>query len=153
MSLRFVPSSAPDAASAASATAVAVGTGSAYAVHDALRAGGPRAVRADVIQGHPLESHLQKWDATQDSFKLASVRQTQGAHMPIRILMERELVGQRMRIPALKRTPFAEDILSGRDMNIEFEDFLGDMDSTVHRVDVHGAMEVKMGMSRNGMPL
>ncbi|KAI9355088.1 proteasome maturation factor UMP1-domain-containing protein [Zopfochytrium polystomum] len=153
MSLRFVPTSA--ASAGANPTGVAAAgidsnAAAVFGVHDTLRAGF-KSVRSDVIQAHPLENHLRAWNDTQESMRLASARHLYGAHMPIRLQMEREIVKQRQRVPTLRRTRLAEDILSGNDCNIEFEDFLGDRDASVYLVDPHGAMERALGMSKGTM--
>ncbi|KAJ3105427.1 hypothetical protein HDU96_008574 [Phlyctochytrium bullatum] len=49
------------------------------------------------------------------------------------------------RAPVLKTSNLAQDILAGRDTTIEFEDFLGDTDPSMHLLDVHGAMERTLG--------
>ncbi|KAI8855272.1 proteasome maturation factor UMP1-domain-containing protein [Chytridium lagenaria] len=124
-----------------------LGGDSFYGVHDSLR-DGLKTVRGDVIPGHPLESSLNKWNETQDELHLNLAQRLHGAHMPIRIQMERFLLSQPKRIPVLKTSNLALDILAGRDESIEFEDFLGDADPSLHIMDVHGTMERTLGHRR-----
>ncbi|KAJ3097449.1 hypothetical protein HDU97_004859 [Phlyctochytrium planicorne] len=118
----------------------AVGEDSTYGVHDTLRHG-IKTVRSEIMPGHPLESSLKNWDETQDALHLELAERLHGTHMPIRIQMERFLISKPKRIPVLKTSNLGMDILAGRDTNIEFEDFLGDVDPALHPLDVHGTME------------
>ncbi|KAI8618525.1 proteasome maturation factor UMP1 [Chytriomyces sp. MP71] len=127
-------------------------THSAYAVHDTMRSG-LHTVRGEVLAGHPLEAHLENWDATQMQLKLDMARSVYGLHQPLRIQMEHHLVSQPKRIPVLKQSRLAEDILAGKDESIEFEDFLGDADPSLYLLDVHGCAERALGMSKGGAPL
>ncbi|KAJ3075476.1 hypothetical protein HDU98_007974 [Podochytrium sp. JEL0797] len=148
MSFRIVPSTHH-----ASLTTASVGadTHSSYKVHDTMRSG-LHTVRSDVLAGHPLEAHLENWDLTQQQLRLDMARSVYGLHQPLRIQMEQHLVSKPKRIPVLKQSNLAQDILSGKDSTIEFEDFLGESDPSMFLLDVHGAAERSLGMTR-GAPL
>ncbi|KAJ3248054.1 hypothetical protein HDU78_002147 [Chytriomyces hyalinus] len=125
---------------------------SQYKVHDTMR-NGIHTVRSDVIAGHPLEAHLQNWDLTQEQLKLDMARSVYGLHQPLRLQMEKHLVNQPKRLSVLKQSNIAQDILSGKDSTIDFEDFLGDQDPSLFLLDVHGCAERQFGLSRTGAPL
>ncbi|KAJ3388871.1 recombinase rad51 [Entophlyctis sp. JEL0112] len=142
---RFVPS-----ANATPATAAAGSDShSQYKVHDSLR-NGIMSVRSTVIAGHPLEAHLANWEETQDRFKLNTARCAYGLHQPLRMQMERHFVSKPNRIPVLKQSNLADDILSGKDSTIDFEDFLGESDPSMYLMDVHGTAERTLGMTSSG---
>ena len=66
-----------------------------------------------------------QWNATHDELQLNLHRHAYGLHAPIRVKMERAFVSQRHRLPALPQSNLGLSILTGDDINIEFEDFLG----------------------------
>ncbi|KAJ3031805.1 UNVERIFIED_CONTAM: hypothetical protein HDU68_012311 [Siphonaria sp. JEL0065] len=134
-----------------SKAAVGADSHSHYKVHDTMR-NGLHTVRSDVIGGHPLEAHLENWDLTQQQLKLDMARSVYGLHQPLRIQMEQHIVSQPKRIPVLKQSNLAHDILTGKDSTIEFEDFLGESDPSMFLLDVHGCAERTLGMTK-GAPL
>ncbi|ORY51433.1 proteasome maturation factor UMP1 [Rhizoclosmatium globosum] len=148
MSFRIVPS----AHASSSAAAAGADSHSQFKVHDTMR-NGMHTVRSTVMPGHPLEAHLENWDLTQQQLKLDMARSVYGLHQPLRIQMEQHLVNKHVkRIPVLKQSNLAQDILTGKDSTIDFEDFLGDSDPSMFLLDVHGAAERTLGMTR-GAPL
>ncbi|KAJ3203296.1 hypothetical protein HDU67_010275 [Dinochytrium kinnereticum] len=118
MALRIRPETLADRSQ------TSVGGDSFYGVHDSLR-NGMKTVRGDVMPGHPLESSLRNWEETQDRLHLNLAQRLHGAHMPVRIHMERFLLSQPKKMPVLKNSNLGLDILAGRDTDIDFEDFLG----------------------------
>ncbi|KAJ3194476.1 hypothetical protein HK101_002635 [Irineochytrium annulatum] len=128
-----------------------VGDHTTYGVHDTFREG-PRTVRSEIIAGHPLEHRLAEWEPTQEKLKMNLLRRAHGLHMPIRLQMEKALLTQETRrIPVLKSSNLALDILAGKDTSIDFEDFLGDSDPSYFLMDVHSTMERKLKMSPAGL--
>ncbi|KAJ3125963.1 hypothetical protein HK100_010520 [Physocladia obscura] len=146
MSLRIVPTTN------AQNSVATVGADTEYKVHDTMR-NGIHTVRSQVIAGHALEDHLSKWEETQEQLKLNLARNVYGLHQPLRMQMERHFVEKPNRIPVLKQSNLAQDILSGKDSTIEFEDFLGESDPSMYLLDVHGVAERVVGLSKNGAPL
>ncbi|KAL2916303.1 hypothetical protein HK105_204059 [Polyrhizophydium stewartii] len=123
-----------------------MGKGTEYGTHDTLR-DGLRTVRSMTAKGHPLESHLESWDVTQDALKLNMARSAFGVHLPLRIQMERALVKQHVHaIPVLPQRNLALDVLNGKLDTIEFEDFLGDVRTPTNMLDPHTAMEQVLRM-------
>jgi len=99
---------------------------------------------------HPLESRLAQWTATQDALKLEGLRRTFGMAEPIRRGMELKVVREgEWRPLALggERPGLHEDILSGRDTSIQWEDvFTGSEMRSV--VGFHEEMERKVRMGQ-----
>ncbi|KAJ3302186.1 hypothetical protein HDU76_005561 [Blyttiomyces sp. JEL0837] len=126
------------------------GDGTNYGVHDTMR-NGLRTIRSEVTGAHPLENHLSKWDETQEALRMTMLSDVYGMHAPLRLKMEKHLVSQKRRIPVLKNTNLAMEILTGRDQTIDFEDYLGDGNAVeTHLLDVHGVMETSLRMSKTG---
>jgi proteasome maturation protein len=98
-------------------------TANELGVHDTLRYG-PKSFVSSLTATHPLEHRLRKWDETQDDMKLEISRRIFGIHAPVRLLMERSLVSQTRRHPALPSSQLGLDILMGRDESIGVEDVL-----------------------------
>jgi len=100
-SFRIVPANAPKSASVTE-------TSNSLGLHDTLRYG-PRTIATEVKTEGGLKERLQnvrnsfliqldpcrlgsQWEETQDNMKLTMMRNTQGLHAPIRMLMERRIV-------------------------------------------------------------
>ncbi|KAI9499312.1 proteasome maturation factor UMP1 [Zychaea mexicana] len=113
--------------------------------HDALRYG-TRSIKSEVMPGHPLQQRLENWQESQWELKLNMARQVHGMHAPMRMMMERDIVSQRQRMPVLPSSNVHLDVLMGKDETIEFEDFLNDPSMSTGTMDVHAAMEHKLNL-------
>ncbi|KIK70346.1 hypothetical protein GYMLUDRAFT_65582 [Collybiopsis luxurians FD-317 M1] len=116
-SFRLVPASAPKSASVAQ-------TANSLGLHDTLRYG-PRTIATEIKTEGSLKDRLQNWEETQDNFKLTMLRNTQGLHAPMRLLMERKIVGANPHMSVLPQTNLQLDILMGRDETVEPADVFG----------------------------
>jgi proteasome maturation protein len=129
------------------------GAPSAPGLHDTLRAGvGPTVNTTSAPStdsAHPLEARLKNWEATQESLKMEGLRRTFGIAEPIRRGMELKIARDGEWRPAVlggsARGGVHEDILSGRDTEIAWEDvFVGDETRTVP--GLHEEIERKVRM-------
>ena len=116
-----------------------------YAAPDAL-AGGLRSVRREVATEHPAEVIQNNWQGTQDQMHFALQSLAFGSHMPMRLQMERTIIGQHERLPVLPSSRIGLDILNGKDETLEVEDYLADPELANVRLDPHSAMEHKLHM-------
>ncbi|KAH6568203.1 hypothetical protein BASA50_007336 [Batrachochytrium salamandrivorans] len=140
MSLRIVPASLPNQAPRN------MGSNSEFGTHDTFRHGF-NTMRTNITKGHPLESHLEQWDHTQEQLKSTVLRNAFGIHMPLRLQMEQALIKQHIHvIPVIQGRNLALDVLSGKIDTIEFEDFLGDVRGPLNEISPHTAMEHAMGL-------
>ncbi|KAG8947110.1 hypothetical protein FRC04_010961 [Tulasnella sp. 424] len=130
-SYRLVPAAHDDSTSKASVkdTANSLGT------HDTLRYG-QRSLADDITPGNGL------WEETQDNLKLNMQRNLYGLHAPVRLMMERKLVGYNPHFPTLKQSNIHLDILMGRDETLDFGDLFGDT-ITGPEFQIHSDMEKK----------
>ncbi|CAO3647820.1 unnamed protein product [Cunninghamella blakesleeana] len=113
--------------------------------HDTLRFG-TRSLKTEVLPGHALENKLAEWNENQWELKLNMARQTYGLHAPIKLMMEREIVSKRTRLPVLPSSNLHMDILMGKDETIDFEDFLNDPTMSTDMLDIHTAAEHKFNL-------
>ncbi|KAG8979750.1 hypothetical protein FRB90_007979, partial [Tulasnella sp. 427] len=118
---RIVPTAHDDSTAKASVkdTANSLGT------HDTLRYG-QRNLAEDISLGNGLQRRLDNWEETQDNLKLYMHRNLYGLHAPVRLMMERKLVGYDPHFPALKQSNIHLDILMGRDETLDVADIFAD---------------------------
>ncbi|KAL0073591.1 proteasome maturation factor UMP1 [Phycomyces blakesleeanus] len=141
MSFRIAPSARPELTTKSTFDT----SHSEFGSHDTLRYG-TRSIKTEVTPGHPLEHRLSQWGETQWELKLNMARQTYGMHAPIRMMMERSLVGKHGRMPVLPSSNLHMDILMGKDETIDYEDFLNDPSLSTDMLDIHAAMEKKLNL-------
>jgi len=136
--MRFIPASAPKAASIQD-------TANSLGLHDTLKHG-PRSLAAEVKTTSPIKDRLENWEAAQDNMKLNMQRNIYGMHAPVRMLMERKLVGYSPHMPALRTSNIHLDILMGRDETLECADFMMPASERTPSMDIHADMEKKLRM-------
>lgn len=133
------------------------GAPSAPGVKDILRDGlGPAvtslndtSISSPPESNHPLEHRLRKWEETQETLKMESLRRTFGLAEPLRREMELKMVREGSWKPlclggGLERS-IHEDILMGTDTTCQWEDiFKGDESRRI--VDIQDEVERKVNM-------
>ncbi|KAL0950476.1 hypothetical protein HGRIS_007288 [Hohenbuehelia grisea] len=124
-----------------SQTASVHDTANSLGLHDTLQYG-PRSLAAEVNTQSDLKGRLESWDETQDNLKLNMLRNTQGLHAPMRLLMERKINAH---MTALPQSNLQLDILMGRDETIEPVDVFDTID-TRQSLSIHTDMEKKLRM-------
>ncbi|KAF7861718.1 uncharacterized protein EAF02_010672 [Botrytis sinoallii] len=130
-----------------------LGAPSAPGLHDTLRHGvGPTqssSLSTLPDSSHPLENRLKKWESTQESLKMASLRRTFGMSEPIRRGMELKITreGEWRPLALGGGGPgLHEEILRGSDTTISWEDvFKGDETRTLPGFHEEVERKVKMG--------
>ncbi|KAL4243909.1 Proteasome maturation factor Ump1 [Abortiporus biennis] len=137
-SLRIVPSSTPKAASVQD-------TSNSLGLHDTLRYG-PRSLATEAQSSCTIKDRLENWEITQDNLKLTQLRNVYGLAAPVRLLMERKMVGYNPHMPALKTSNVHLDVLMGRDETIECADFMMPANELQQPLDIHQEMEKKLHM-------
>ncbi|TFY73053.1 hypothetical protein EWM64_g10959 [Hericium alpestre] len=120
-------------------------TANSFGLHDTLQYG-PRSLGAEISSTSRLRNRLEKWDETQDNFKLTMLNDTMGLAMPMKLLMERKIVSQIQHLPGFHRSNVHLDILMGRDEQIDVTDFMGTVDMDGGNTGVHTEMEKKLRM-------
>ncbi|KAJ8520338.1 hypothetical protein ONZ45_g2800 [Pleurotus djamor] len=133
-SLRLVPSQGPKSASVQD-------TSNSLGLHDTMQYG-PRSIAAEVKTQSELKGRLENWDETRDATKLNLLRNAQGMHAPMRLLMERRIVSENPHMPGFDDSNIHLDILMGRDETIEPSDIFGLADTKLP-LNAHSEMEKK----------
>jgi proteasome maturation protein len=126
-SLRIVPHKGH-----AQQTALAPSAPSAPGVHDTLRSNqslntphNASPAFSAVASSHPLEARLTNWRSTQDALKMTMLRREFGIAEPIRRAMEVKICQEgdwRPAVLGFKGEGVHEQILSGRDASVDWED-------------------------------
>ncbi|CAD6980389.1 unnamed protein product [Tilletia controversa] len=96
-------------------------------IHDSIRHGGPRSLAFEnsTATQHPLQNRLEQWDETRDTFKLTVMRNTFGIGAPMRVMMEREVIGHNpLHSSPNSITGLHMDILNGEDETLNPSDFM-----------------------------
>ncbi|KAF7986209.1 hypothetical protein HWV62_38640 [Athelia sp. TMB] len=140
-SFRIVPGPAPKSTNN---TNTAKAQLNSFGLHDTLTYGA-RSIAHDVQSTSGLQARLEAWEETQDNLKLTMARNVQGLHAPMRVLMERKIVGFNPHHPALPTHNLALDILMGRDELLEPADFIAGLEGPPS-MDVHAEMARARGM-------
>ena len=126
--------------------AAEVSVGDTYAAPAAVLGGLPSA-RTEVAATHPVEVISRHGRATEDQLHLAMRSIVVGSHLPMRIQMERAVVGRHERLPVLPSSRVGLDILEGKDETLEIDEYLADPELAAVSLDPHSAMEHKLRMA------
>ncbi|NWR87869.1 POMP protein, partial [Furnarius figulus] len=113
--------------------------------HDLLRRGFT-SVKSELLPSHPLELTEKNFQLNQDKTNLATLRNIQGIHAPLKLQMEFRAVKQVQRLPFLHSSNMALDTLRGNDECIGFEDILNDPSQSEVMGEPHMMMEYKLGL-------
>merc|ERR1719329_1828082 len=105
-----------------------------------------RAVAHDayaVGASHPVEAIQQNWLRDQLETKHFVMAQTYGAHLPMQIRMELDILSQAKRLPGMRSSNVGAETILGRDETIDFEDYLGTPDMSEETLDMRAILEKK----------
>ncbi|KAJ3611446.1 hypothetical protein NHX12_021461 [Muraenolepis orangiensis] len=122
-----------------------VGSYVSYGVQDTLRTGFT-SVKNEILPGHPLELSEKNFQVNQEKMTLATVRNIQGLHAPLKLQMEFRAARQIQRLPFLTSSNLALDTLRGSDESIGFEDVLNDPAQSEMMGEPHMMMEYQLGL-------
>jgi proteasome maturation protein len=118
--------------------------------HDALRSGLPT-LKADALPAHPaevIEETNRKYHMQTRRFLM---EKAYGTALPLQMQMERQILSKFQRPPGLiPSSMLGLESLTGALDEIGFEDSFGDVreSESFVPVDMHHAMEVRLGLSR-----
>lgn len=110
--------------------------------------GGAVPLSSQLNDRHPLEAHLQNWDATQRNRQLEQYRQLFGVAEPMKRVMELEIV-ERTDFNPLNQSSLHRDILLNKDASIDWEDVypgVGLQSGLNLGSDVHAQIERQAGI-------
>jgi len=155
MSLRFVPhqshpTQTSNLTTSNNGPSLTLGAPAAPGVPDRLRSG--QEASATTSSSHPLESRLTQWRSTQEQLKMESLRRVYGIAEPVRRQMELKMVREGAWRPMAlgQGGSVQEDILTGRDSEIDWEDVFKtreELGVEERGSGLHDEMEAKVKMN------
>merc|ERR1712060_370406 len=98
------------------------------------------------VDSHSVETIQRNWLQNQLQTKHHIMGNVYGAHLPMRIKMEMNVLSQVRRLPGLRSSHVGLDTILGRDETIDFEDYLGQPEMSEHELDFRHALEQKYGL-------
>ena len=121
-------------------------SGNSFGIQSSLRTG-LKPNQSSAETSHPLAALEKTYDLQAKQRDLASLRNSQGVHAPLKIQMELNAVGKaRTRLPCLPSSNFSKDILNGTDGMILPEDIFGFSEASEVMGDPHLMMEHALGL-------
>ncbi|XP_063380367.1 proteasome maturation protein [Cydia fagiglandana] len=104
------------------------------------------ATKANVGIAHPLEVSERNYRLNEEKMNMAMLRNIQGLHAPMRLNMELNFVNKVGRLPFLPSSNLQRDVLTGRDIEIGFEDILNTPDLCEVAGQPHAVVERSLGL-------
>ncbi|KAJ2950589.1 hypothetical protein O0L34_g8840 [Tuta absoluta] len=95
---------------------------------------------------HPLEASEKNYHLNEEKMNMAMLRNIQGLHAPMRLQMEKKFCSKVGRLPFLPSSNLQADVISGRYLDIGFEDRLNTPDLCEVSGQPHAVMERSMGI-------
>nr|CAD7460900.1 unnamed protein product [Timema tahoe] len=116
-----------------------------YGVPDVMTYG-LSSTRPNVASSHPLEQSEKMYAKNKELMHMTMLRNLQGLHAPLRLTMELRAAEKVGRLPFLPSSNFMRDVLSGRDEEIGFEDFLNTAEFREQMGQPHAVLEKQLGI-------
>ncbi|XP_072941794.1 proteasome maturation protein [Epargyreus clarus] len=95
---------------------------------------------------HPLQMSEQNFHLNEEKMNMAMLRNIQGLHAPLKLTMERKFVGKIGRLPFLPSSNLQHEVISGRYLDIGFEDILNTPDMREIAGQPHAVVERSLGI-------
>lgn len=100
---------------------------------------------AQLTAVHPLRASEENYYKNQQNLNLHMLRTRQGLHAPLTLKMEEMATKKVGRLPFLQSSNASYDSLTGRDMLMDFTDFLGQPEHSELIRQPHALMEKRAG--------
>ncbi|BFF95714.1 proteasome maturation protein [Drosophila madeirensis] len=95
---------------------------------------------------HRLRDSEANYHEHQYSLNMQMLRNREGLGIPLKMGMERHSARQIGRLPFLPSSNFMDEVLTGRNESIDFEDFLGLPEYNEHMRQPHAVVEKSLGI-------
>ncbi|XP_055696599.1 proteasome maturation protein [Lutzomyia longipalpis] len=95
---------------------------------------------------HPLKLSEEKYEAHSNSLNMNILRNREGIHAPLKMTMEMQAVKKVGRLPFLQSSNASLDSLIGRDLCLDFTDFLNSPEFSETLRQPHAVMEKSLGI-------
>ncbi|CAB3228423.1 unnamed protein product [Arctia plantaginis] len=116
-----------------------------FGVPDPLVAG-LGATRSKLGVSHPLEASERNYHLNQEKMNMAMLRNIQGLHAPLKLSMEMKFTSKIGHLPFLQRSNFQHDVLTGKHLDIGFEDILSTPEYCEVAGQPHAVVERSLGI-------
>ncbi|XP_026765069.1 proteasome maturation protein [Galleria mellonella] len=95
---------------------------------------------------HPLEYSEKNYHLNEEKMDMAMLRNIQGLHAPMKLTMEKKFASKVGRLPFLPSSNLQHDVLTGRYLDIGFEDILNTRDLCEVAGQPHAVVERSLGL-------
>ncbi|XP_049864988.1 proteasome maturation protein [Pectinophora gossypiella] len=104
------------------------------------------AERPKLGQSHPLEYSERNYHMNEEKMNMAMLRNMQGLHAPLKLTMEKKFCSKVGHLPFLPSSNFQMDVITGRNLDVGFEDILNTPDFSEVAGQPHAVMERSLGL-------
>ncbi|KAL4714489.1 hypothetical protein ACJJTC_017784 [Scirpophaga incertulas] len=102
--------------------------------------------KPQIAVSHPLEISERNYHLNMEKMNMAMLRNTQGLHAPLKLSMEMKFANKIGRLPFLPSSNLQSDVLTGRYLDIGFEDILNTRDLCEVAGQPHAVVERSLGI-------
>ncbi|GAB0087409.1 proteasome maturation protein [Sergentomyia squamirostris] len=95
---------------------------------------------------HPLKQSEENFETHQHALNMNMLRQREGLHAPLKMSMEIQAVKKTGRLPFLQSSNASLDALTGRDLCLDFSDYLNSPEYHELLRQPHAVMEKSLGL-------
>ncbi|XP_050672731.1 proteasome maturation protein [Leptidea sinapis] len=107
---------------------------------------GLSSTRNKLALAHPLEASEKKYHLNEEKMNMAMLRNIQGLHAPMKLSLERKFASKIGRLPFLPSSNLQHDVLTGRYLDIGFEDILNTPELREVAPQPHAFVERSLGI-------
>ncbi|KAL0883983.1 hypothetical protein ABMA27_016034 [Loxostege sticticalis] len=104
------------------------------------------ATKVKIGNSHPLQLSERNYHMNEEKMNMAMLRNIQGLHAPLKLTMEKKFSSKVGRLPFLPSSNLQHDVLTGRYLDIGFEDILNTQDLCEIAGQPHAVVEKSLGI-------
>ncbi|XP_022120673.1 proteasome maturation protein [Pieris rapae] len=116
-----------------------------FGVPDPMIAG-LTSTRHKLAVAHPLQVSEKNYYLNEEKMNMAMLRNIQGLHAPLKLSMEKKFSSKVGRLPFLSSSNFQSEVLTGRYLDIGFEDILNVPELCEVAGQPHAVVERSLGL-------
>ncbi|XP_028158074.1 proteasome maturation protein [Ostrinia nubilalis] len=104
------------------------------------------ATKLKIGVSHPLQTSEKNYHLNEEKMNMAMLRNIQGLHAPLKLTMEKKYSSKVGRLPFLPSSNLQHDVLTGKYLDIGFEDILNTQDLCEVAGQPHAVVERSLGL-------
>ncbi|KAI8440305.1 hypothetical protein MSG28_001654 [Choristoneura fumiferana] len=104
------------------------------------------ATKPNISVSHPLEASERNYHLNEEKMNMAMLRNVQGLHAPLKLTMEMKFANKIGHLPFLPSSNLQHDVLTGRHLDIGFEDILNTPEFCEVAGQPHAVVERSLGL-------